>query len=147
MLADVCAQVEEFLRIRRYKLTEPRKEIIRILNESNKPLSVQEIHQQFSDTKADLASVYRTVNLLCELGVITKLDFYEKLYRYELSDVFAPHHHHLICKKCGSIENVFDQCLPQELEEKIRQNSGFKVESHVLEFYGVCRACAALSST
>jgi Fur family ferric uptake transcriptional regulator len=87
------------------------------------------------------------VNLLCELGVITKLDFYEKLYRYELSDIFAPHHHHLICKKCGSIENVFEQCLPQELEEKIRQNSGFKVESHVLEFYGVCRACAAPSST
>ena len=54
MLADVCAQVEEFLRIRRYKLTEPRKEIIRILNESNKPLSVQEIHQQFSDTTPHL---------------------------------------------------------------------------------------------
>lgn len=146
MLADVCSQVEEFLRTRHYKLTGPRREIIRILNKSNRPLSVQEIHQQLSDTTADLASVYRTINLLCDLGVITKLDFHEKLYRYELSDAFAPHHHHLICRKCGSIENIFEQCLPKGFEKKIRQRSGFEVKSHILEFYGVCESCAESSS-
>ena len=146
MLSNTCIQVEEFLRNRRYKLTGARKEIIRILNESNRPLSVQEVHQQLSDTTADLASVYRTINLLCELGVITKLDFQEKLYRYELSDTFVPHHHHLICKQCGSIENIFESCLPKGFEEKIRKHSGFEVESHVLEFYGMCQACAESSS-
>ena len=142
MFTDVCCQVEEFLRRHRYKLTAPRREVIRILNESNKPLSVQEIHQQFREVKADLASVYRTINLLCELGIIVKLNFDENLYRYELSDTFAPHHHHLICKKCGCIENVFEACLPDGLEEKILEHSGFEVESHVLKFYGICRACA-----
>ncbi len=142
MLSNMCTQVEEFLRSHRYKLTGARKEIIRILNESNRPLSVQEVHQQLNDTTADLASVYRTMNLLCELGVITKLDFQEKLYRYELSDAFVPHHHHLICKRCGSIENIFEPCLPKGFEEKIRKHSGFEVESHVLEFYGVCESCA-----
>ncbi|MDY0091588.1 MAG: Fur family transcriptional regulator [Candidatus Vecturithrix sp.] len=142
MQRDVCTQVEKFLRERHYKLTGPRREVIRILNASCTPLSVQEVHQQFQAIKADLASVYRTINLLCELGVLTRLDFQEKLYRYELSDPFAPHHHHLICKKCGNVENVFEQCLPPGFEERIRQRSGFEIESHILEFYGLCETCA-----
>lgn len=142
MQRDVCTQVEEFLRERHFKLTGPRREVIRILHESRTPLSVQEVHQQLQDIKADLASVYRTINLLCELGVLTRLDFQEKLYRYELSAPFTPHHHHLICKKCGNIENVFEQCLPAGFEEKIRQRSGFEIESHILEFYGICETCA-----
>jgi Fur family transcriptional regulator, ferric uptake regulator len=141
MTRDVCARVEEFLRQHQYKLTGARKEIIRILNASDRPLSVQEIHQQLNDTAADLASVYRTINLLCELGVLTKLDFQEKLYRYELSDVFAPHHHHLICKQCGSVANVFEHCLPDNVMEQIRTQEGFTVESHILEFYGLCKVC------
>ena len=145
MPIDVCGQVEEFLRSHQYKLTGARKEIIRILNTSDRPLSVQEVHQQLNDTTADLASVYRTINLLCDLGVITKLDFQEKLYRYELSDAFAQHHHHLICKQCGSVANVFEHCLPAGVEEQILKQQGFIVESHILEFYGVCRQCGGSS--
>jgi Fur family ferric uptake transcriptional regulator len=146
MPIDVCEQVEEFLRRYRYKLTGARKEIIRILNASDRPLSVQEIHQQLNDNTADLASVYRTINLFCDLGVITKLDFQEKLYRYELSDAFTRHHHHLICKQCGSVANVFEQCLPAGVEEQIFKQEGFTVESHILEFYGICKECTHSST-
>ena len=147
MQNNTCRKVEKLLREHHYKLTGPRREVIRILNENSTPLSVQEVHQQFQGVKADLASVYRTINLFCELGVLKKLDFQEKLYRYELSDPFAPHHHHLICKKCGNIENIFDPCLPEGFEEKIRQRSGFEIESHILEFYGVCETCAEQSTS
>jgi Fur family ferric uptake transcriptional regulator len=141
MARDVCAQVEEFLRQRQYKLTGARKEIIRILNGSDRPLSIQEIHQQLNNTTADLASVYRTINLFCDLGVTTKSNFQEKLYRYELSDTFTRHHHHLICKQCGRVTNVFEHCLPDDVAEQILQQEGFTVESHILEFYGICKAC------
>lgn len=141
MPRDVCEQVEEFLRQHQYKLTGARKEIIRIFNANDRPLSVQEIHQQLNDTTADLASVYRTINLLCDLGVLIRLDFQEKLYRYELSDAFVPHHHHLICKQCGNVANVFEPCLPDDIMKQILQQEGFMVESHILEFYGICKAC------
>lgn len=141
MLIDVCEQVEEFLRQHQYKLTGPRREIIRILNANARPLSVQEIHQQLNETSADLASVYRTINLLCELGVLTRLEFQEKLYRYELSDAFTEHHHHLICKQCGHVENVFHYCLSDGVTEDILKQQGFMVESHILEFYGICKEC------
>jgi Fur family transcriptional regulator, ferric uptake regulator len=141
MLEDVYTQIEDYLRQHHYKLTGPRKAIIRVLNACHKPLGVQEIFDQIQDTRVDLASVYRTVNLLCELNVLVKLDFHDKLYRYELSDAFAAHHHHLICKKCGNIEDFADQCIPSGLEQTILCRSGFAVESHVLEFYGVCKEC------
>jgi Fur family ferric uptake transcriptional regulator len=146
MVADVCEKVEEFLRSRRYKLTNARKEMIRIFNKAGTPLTVQEVHQALHHTTADLASIYRSVNLFCELGILTKLDFHDKQYRYELSDAFVPHHHHLICTQCGTIDNVFEQCLPEGFEEKIHKQRGFEVESHILEFYGVCGTCAESSS-
>ena len=146
MMIDMCAQVEEFLKTRQYKLTASRREIIRILNAGQKPLSIQEIYQQLTARPADLASVYRTVNLLCELGVLNKLEFHEKRYRYEFSEAYAPHHHHAICRKCGTIENIFEECIPRAIEERIAQQAGFHIESHILEFYGICGECASHSA-
>jgi len=142
---DICAQVEEFLKMRQYKLTATRREIIRILNNGRKPLSIQEVYQQMKERPADLASVYRTVNLFCELGVLLKLEFHEKCYRYELSETFTPHHHHAICRKCGAIENIFDECISRVIEERIGRQAGFYIESHILEFYGICGKCASQS--
>lgn len=145
--SQIYRQIEAYLRDRRYKLTGARKEIIRIFTETREPLAVQDVHRQLCDTAADLASIYRSINLFCELGILTKLDFHDKQYRYELSDVFVPHHHHLICTNCGSIENIFEQCLPAGFEEQIHTRRGFEVTSHILEFYGVCESCATSSSS
>ena len=142
MTDRVCATIEVFLRQKGYKLTKSRREVIRIFRQAATPLSVSDVHQRLAETAADLASIYRTIHLLCDLGVITKLEFHEHTYRYELSDLFAPHHHHLICRNCGIIENLFNECLPVGLEEKILAQAGFQVESHVLEFFGTCRNCS-----
>ncbi len=146
MYAEVCGQIEAFLRTRRYKLTNARKAMIRILTQAGKPLTAQEVHQRFDDTTADLASIYRSINLFCELGILIKLDFHDNQYRYELSDTFVPHHHHLICTNCGDITNVFEPCLPKGIEETLRAHCGFAVQSHILEFYGICKTCADSSS-
>jgi len=146
MHSHVYGQIEEHLRSRRYKLTGARKEIIRIFTETDEPLTVQEIHRQFDDTTADLASIYRSINLFCELGILVQLDFHVKQYHYELSDKFVPHHHHLICTHCGSIDNIFGHCLPAGFEEMIHTQQGFRVTSHILEFYGVCQSCVASTS-
>jgi Fur family ferric uptake transcriptional regulator len=146
MSENVYSQIEEYLRNRRYKLTGVRKEMIRIFDEAHKPLTVQEVHQRLHATTADIASIYRSINLFCELGILTKLDFHDKHYRYELSDAFVPHHHHLICTQCGDIANVFEPCLPEGLEEKLHAQRGFTVESHILEFYGLCESCVESSS-
>ena len=65
-------------------------------------------------------------------GIITRIEFQEGKFRYELT---GEEHHHLLCSNCGKIEDISD-CNLSGLEEEIRQKKGFLVKRHVLEFFG-----------
>ncbi len=83
-----------------------------------------------------LVTVYRTLDLLSELGLVRRLDLGEGP-RYELAE---DHHHHLICEDCGSVSE-FEQC-PLDLERLPQMEKGFQVKSHSVEVYGRCASCA-----
>ena len=82
-----------------------------------------------------MVTVYRTLGLLCELGIARSLNLGDGP-RYELA---GDHHHHLVCDFCGDVSE-FVEC-PLDLERVSLGGSGFEVRSHSVEIYGRCAAC------
>lgn len=127
-----------------YKVTKQRELIFRTLNENKGDhLSPEELHLIVSRTDKDIgiATVYRTLLLFEELQIAYKLNFDGNCYRYEVADEDRLHqHHHLICSKCGKVQEVKEYLL-MEIEERIQQNYNFLVKDHELKFYGLCSEC------
>lgn len=140
-IKEIDLDAEEFkviLNSRSQRITAPRLEILGILKSNHKPLTISEIHSLFRNKKTDLATVYRTINLFAELGIVNVIDFKDEFMRYEL--VYdRHHHHHIVCKKCKRVENV-EACVLEELE-KLLNKKGYSEISHSLEFFGVCENC------
>ncbi|KLU62876.1 ferric uptake regulation protein [Peptococcaceae bacterium CEB3] len=137
--ADVCNQ----LRNHAYKLTPQRQTILKIfLEQGSGHLSAEEIYQLVKPHYPDigLATVYRTLDILADLGILQKNDFGDGRSRYEFSRRDEHHHHHLICLRCGSVSE-FDDDLLESLETMIAKRNKFKVVDHVLKFYGYCSRC------
>ncbi|MFA7245217.1 MAG: Fur family transcriptional regulator [Candidatus Magasanikbacteria bacterium] len=111
-----------------YKCTKPRKEVLDFLEKNHHAISAQDLHKQIS--KVDRASVYRTLNLLEELGIVNIENFNnEKLYCLS-----AEPHHHIICKKCGFSEEV--PCTYEHYNF-----SNFSNVQHQMTLTGVCNKC------
>lgn len=138
---EIDFDVEEFkviLNSRSQRITASRLEILGILKSNHKPLTMSEIHSKTKNKKIDLATIYRTINLFADLGIVYEIDFKDEFKRYEL--VYdRHHHHHIVCKKCKRVENV-EACVLDELE-KLLNKKGYTEISHSLEFFGVCDRC------
>ncbi|MEO8665118.1 MAG: Fur family transcriptional regulator [Ignavibacteria bacterium] len=138
---EVNFDIEEFkviLNSRSQRITAPRLDILGILKSNHDPLTISEIHNKLKNKKIDLATIYRTINLFAELGIVNEIDFKDEFKRYEL--VYdRHHHHHIVCKKCKRVENV-EACVLEELE-KLLNKKGYTDISHSLEFFGVCEKC------
>ena len=120
-------------------LTGIRSVVLDILRSSTSPLNPKQILNLITVKKPDLATIYRNLSLMESLGIIQSVDLGEGFKRYEMNRP-ETHRHHLVCKKCGKIEDV-EECGLQEIEKKIFRKSGFKIEEHRLEFFGVCAVC------
>ena len=128
-----------------YKLTPQRRAIVDIIieNEGNH-LTVEEIYDEVKKEcpEIGLATVYRTVQLLDELGVICKISLNDASNRYELIHEYENHqHHHLICSECGKIIEVEGDLL-DSLEHTIEEKYNFIVKNHSVKFFGLCSDCS-----
>lgn len=124
-----------------YKATPPRLAILRIFKKSGVPLSAQQIIESLPHGAGiDQATVYRTLKSFTEKGVIRPIDLRHNHAHYELMDVAD--HHHIICLRCGRIENVGHPGV-EAMEATILQNAKqfAEIKQHTLEFYGICKAC------
>jgi Fur family ferric uptake transcriptional regulator len=115
-----------------YKATPQRTAVLRAL--------IAEQHQSLEEIRArcpevGLVTVYRTLDLLNELGIVRRLDLGDGA-RYELAE---DHHHHMICESCDDISE-FDEC-PLDSTLLPVENSDFEIRSHSLEVYGRCAVC------
>jgi Fur family ferric uptake transcriptional regulator len=124
-----------------YSKTEPRRLVLEVFLNDERPLTPAVVHGRLPDRRINLASVYRAIDLFCRLGVLMEVDHVSEGRRYELSDEYREHHHHLICRGCGKIQD-FEDCFLEEFEKVIRRKAGFRVTRHDLKFFGLCRACA-----
>jgi Fur family ferric uptake transcriptional regulator len=118
------------------RMTEQRRVIARVLDQSLDHPDVDELHNRASavDPKISIATVYRTMNLFEEIGIVERHDFRDGRSRYE--SVPDEHHDHLIDLKSGQIIE-FNSPEIEALQERIAREHGFKLVDHRLELYGI----------
>jgi Fur family ferric uptake transcriptional regulator len=118
------------------KLTEQRKIIAKVMSEANDHPDVDELYNRVSkiDSKISIATVYRTVKLFEESGIVTKHDFKGGKARYE--ELSESHHDHLIDIKTGEIIEFVDDEI-EKLQKKVAEKYGYELADHKLELYGI----------
>jgi Fur family ferric uptake transcriptional regulator len=118
------------------RMTEQRRIIARVLSQADDHPDAEELHRRASaeDSRISLATVYRTVRLFEEAGIIERHDFRDGRSRYE--EAQDDHHDHLIDMNSGEVIEFFDEEI-EELQEKIAKRLGYKLVDHRLELYGV----------
>lgn len=116
------------------KMTGPRKTILKVLGESMDHPSVEIVYERAKalDASISIATVYRTLNMLDELDLVTRHEFNESFSRYETN---MEHHHHLIDLETGQVIE-FQNSELELLKEKIAKEMGFELVDHRLELYG-----------
>ncbi|PKK39182.1 Ferric uptake regulation protein FUR [Clostridiaceae bacterium JG1575] len=137
-------RMKQMLREGGSKLTPQRLTILDVIvQEEGNHLTIEEIFEKVRVVKPEMgvATVYRTILLFEELGLVQKLDLNDGIYRYELTHEEETHgHHHLICMACGRVEEVRDDLL-DSVEEIIEKDYRFRIKDHSLKFYGLCSDC------
>lgn len=129
-----------------FKITPQRRAIVEILIQHNdKHLSSEEIYDLVRENcpEIGLATVYRTMQLLDDVGVISKLNLDDGCIRYEicLDKNDSHNHHHLICKNCSKIIEVKEDLL-DTIENEIQKHYKFDILDHDVKFYGLCEECS-----
>ena len=118
------------------KLTEQRKIIAKIMSDAQDHPDVDELYNRASkiDSRISIATVYRTVKLFEEAGIVAKHDFKGGKARYE--ELNEGHHDHLIDIKTGEIIEFVDDEI-EKLQQKVAEKYGYKLVDHKLELYGI----------
>ena len=118
------------------KLTEQRKIIAKVMSEATDHPDVDELYKRVSiiDSKISIATVYRTVKLFEEAGILAKHEFKGGKARYE--EISESHHDHLIDVKTGEIIEFVDNEI-EKLQKKVAEKYGYELVDHKLELYGV----------
>ena len=127
---------------RRLRSTEQRRLIIDTLfKDSAEHVTLDGLLREVRtvDSRVGYATVYRTMKLLADSGIVQEHKFGDGFTRYELVDE-RHHHDHLICLECGRITE-FEEPLIEELQARVAQRYGFLVKQHKHELYGVCADC------
>ena len=130
------SNIEKKCKSKGVKLTDQRRIIAKVMSESNDHPNVDELYNRVSkiDEKISIATVYRTVKLFEESGILAKHDFKGGKARYE--EVSEGHHDHLIDLNTGEIIEFVDDEI-EKLQQKVAEKYGYKLVDHKLELYGI----------
>ena len=125
---------------RGHRLTGPRRRVARLIGERAGHFTAAELLDEVrvADVRVGRATVFRALELFAELGVLERLDLPTGEHAYVACD--PVHHHHVVCSRCGRTAEVADLGLQTVVSEAERR-TGFEIESHRLELYGLCPEC------
>lgn len=122
--------------------TKALEELITTLLENDRPMTLAELAASTRLTdQCDKATVFRLLRRLTERGVVRRLGLHERAAYFTLL-IPGRHSDYLICTSCGSITAIQAPCPVHQLEDEIREQTGFRNLYHELEFFGVCPDCA-----
>ncbi|MBN2755350.1 MAG: transcriptional repressor [Candidatus Goldbacteria bacterium] len=134
-----------------FKMTLARQAVLDVLSDSKEHLSAEEIFILAKKKNPDigLTTIYRTTEILSQQGFLYRFDFGDKRARFELADSSKGHHHHLVCTSCNRVIDYDDFIdeevkLLKETEAKLSKKYNFKIENHVIQFYGKCEKCSKI---
>ncbi|MCT8972140.1 Fur family transcriptional regulator [Microbaculum marinisediminis] len=135
-MADESNLIEDQCQARGMRMTEQRRVIARVLSQSADHPDVEELYKRASaiDPRISISTVYRTVKLFEDAGILARHDFGDGRSRYE--QVPDEHHDHLIDLKTGKVIEFRDEEI-ERLQEAIARKYGFRLVDHKLELYGV----------
>jgi Fur family peroxide stress response transcriptional regulator len=128
------------IRQRGGRLTPQRVAVLRVLAASDRHPSVEQIYERIRPEfpTTSLATVYKTVTLLKEMGEVLELGFADGSNRYDGNRPYP--HPHLVCTRCGAIRDLEVPALA-DIVDQVSQNVGYQILSHRLDFYGLCPEC------
>lgn len=133
-----------------YRITLGRGVILDVLTKADKHLSAEDIYMKVHSSypSIGLTTIYRTLELLVNMGLVFKFDFGDGRARYELAE--GPkgerHHHHLVCTNCSRVIDYTDfideeKELLGQTEKGLSRKFSFKITNHLIQFYGLCDKC------
>lgn len=142
MTTVVSTEMRDGLREHRRKLTRPRQAILDIIAAADHHLTPAEIHKRARKKypHLGLVTVYRTLDLLTELGYVQRVHFADGCHSYAASA--QEHAHHLVCSSCGRAQE-FEDCDLEPLIAALQDKTGYEINLHVLELMGKCPDCSA----
>ncbi|MGQ9573229.1 MAG: Fur family transcriptional regulator [Dehalococcoidia bacterium] len=121
----------------RYRITPARLAIVTAVLQRNGHFSVDDI---LSDVPGvGRATVFRTMKLLSEMGILCRVLMDDGSLRYRVSH-HQGHHHHLVCTSCASVQEL-DACVDPHVLADLARSTGYEIEGHWFEFFGRCAAC------
>lgn len=119
-----------------FRSTAPRRAVLLAIQHASGPFTVEDLLGEVP--AVGRATVFRTIKLLQELELVCRVPLEDGSVRYQLSE--GGHHHHLVCRDCGSLTELTDLELDTRIQEQANLH-GFWLQSHSLELYGLCKAC------
>ncbi len=124
------------LSLRGHRITGSRRRVLEALADAPAHFTVEDVLRRASGVGR--ATVFRTMKLLQDLNVVCRVLMEDGSLHYRLSA--RGHHHHLVCRDCGSVED-FSTCDVSSLVDELSRNTDYQIEDHWLEVYGRCSAC------
>lgn len=143
MLAE--SEILERIQEHGLRVTRPRRLIVRSVLSQTGPFSAEELWSQLQSDghAAGRATVFRTLDLLVDLGVLDRVHDPSGLHRYVLAG--TGHRHHVVCSRCGAVAD-FNGCNVEELITAAVSQTGFQINGHWLELFGICATCQQASA-
>jgi Fur family transcriptional regulator, ferric uptake regulator len=134
-------RLTEYVKDKKLKSSTQRNHILSIMVNEKRHRTIEEIYTIAKKGNSDIgiATVYRTVRLLCDAGIVREIYMGHDVTRYEII-TDESHHDHLICVKCGRFIEVESDVIEKE-QLRIAQSSGFELTNHSLIMYGICNEC------
>lgn len=139
-MSQINQEIATILKDNGLSVTKQRLAVFELL-EGREPITMYELYDLARD-KLDRASLYRTVSLFEELGIVRRINIGWK-YKVELSDKFAEHHHHLACLKCHKVIPINEQEL-EKFISGLAMSYNFEPIEHQVEVQGYCKDCSLL---
>lgn len=130
------------VRARGYRLTAPRRAVLETLAHERAHLTPEELYHRARRRypKLGLVTVYRTLALLERAGLVERVHVDARCKSFALVRLGGDHHHRLICRDCGRVEE-FSDCTLESTLRGLQKRTGFAIESHQLEVIGHCPQC------
>lgn len=139
----VLEDLKVVLKDKGMKYTEQRAVILQILLNIDDHLNAEEVHrivkEKYPEQNIGIATVYRTLNFLEDVNLISSISFGKDGKKYE-GNVSKEHHDHIICTSCGKIVEFFDEEIERR-QETIASKNGFKITDHTMQIFGICQDC------
>jgi Fur family ferric uptake transcriptional regulator len=139
-------RIAGIIRSHGYKLTPQRHSVLKVIAATHDHLTPEAIFEKVHQVNPDigLVTVYRTLDLLSELNLVCRVHALDGCRSYMMRRP-TEHHHHLICSRCGRVVD-FTSCALEDIEKPLADKTGFMIDGHLLEFYGLCPDCRTVPS-